>query len=507
MKVLGQVLGAIGLVFVLSTPVMLFAVGGGWNWLFTVQVILGALFVATYLFTNVGEVGRIASGRGTFYVVFTGVSTAAVLGLVVAGNYLAYKAEIRRDLTEARIFTLAPDSVQTVKALPGPVEILAFYRSDTPEYQFLEDMVSRYRQHSDRIAISSVDPDRDPERVRAHNINLRGNRVVVRMGDRSDRMTDLSEEALTNALVRLTRGASKRVYFTVGHGEASLEDEQSERGLSIVRDLMVNEGLEAEPLRLTDAVPQDAAAVVVAGPQRPFLQPEVAILAEYLEQGGRMLVLLEPMVDSGLEALLERYAIGIEDDLIVDQNRITQFMGPFVTMAASYSQHEITEAFGAQLTLFTTARSLFPLPRDDVRRPLPLVLTGEGAWGAKQYREQPIRYVPETDRRGPLPLALVTYRGVDGRYSDEMRLVVFGDADFATNGWADQAANGDLFLNSLNWMVEQVDRITIRPRQRTASQIFLTENQSMFLRMFSINLLPLFLAAVGVAVWVLRKNR
>ena len=232
------------------------------------------------------------------------------------------------------------------------------------------------------------------------------------------------------------------------------------------------------------------------------------MVSEYLDQGGRLLVLLEPSVSSGLEELLESWGVGVEDDLIVDRNAVTREMGPFVAMAASYASHEITEAFGAMITLFPTARSLVPLNIEGVRRPLPLALTGEDSFGATSYRETPVEYRPESDRRGPLPVALVTSRpGPEGARSDEARLLVFGDSDFATNAWEGQAANADLFLNGLSWLVEHTDRITIRPRQRGASQIFLTESQQLFLSMFSINLLPLLLAAAGVAVWVLRKNR
>ncbi len=508
MKTIGQVLGAIGLVFLLTTPVMYFAVGAGWNWLFTVQLILGGAFILACTLTNLGEVSRVATGRGTFYVAFTAVSSLAVLGLLVAGNYLAYSSDLRLDLTKARIFTLAPDSVNTVNELPEPVEVLAFFRSDTPQYQHLEELVSRYRRAGGAISIQAVDPDREPEKVREYNIHLRGNRVVVRMGEMSERLSDLSEEALTNALLRLTRGAGKRVYFTTGHGESGLDDDHDEQGLGLARMLMENEGLEAVPLRITGSIPEDAAAVVVAGPRRAFLEPEVELLSDYLEGGGRLMVLLEPMAESGLEDFLESWGIGVEDDLVVDQNQVTELMGPFVTASASYAQHEITEAFDAMLTLFPTARSLIALDIEDVKRPTPLVLTGREAWGSKAYRRSPITYEPETDRRGPLPLAVVAEKETKGgAWSPQARLLVFGDTDFATNAWARQAANSDLFLNSINWMAGQVERITIRPRHRPASQIILTEEQRTFLSMFSINILPLLLASMGVAVWVLRKNR
>ena len=508
MKLLGQVFGAIGLVLILSTPVMYFAVAAGWNWLFTVQIVLALVFLATYAATNVGELARIATGRGTFFVAFTVASSLAVIMLLTAGNYLASQSQWRLDLTTKRVFTLAPDSVGIVQALPETVEVLAFYRSDSPEYRLLEELVSRYRREGGEISLVALDPDREPTKMQEHQVNLRAARVIVRMGKRTERFSEISEHAMTNALLRLKSGSGKRVYFLEGHGEASCRDPEGMRGLGIVASSMENEGLEPAPLSIRTTIPKDAAALVIAGPQRSLLAPTLASLNEYLEEGGRALFLLEPAVTSGVEDLLESWGIGVEDDLIVDTNKVTDQMGPFVTMAATYAKHEITEQLGAMITLFPSARSLFPLTIENFPRPLPLALTGGDAFGAKAYRDTPVEYQPETDRRGPLPIAMVTTRKTPGgQWSEEARLVVFGDADFASNAWVEQAANSDLFLNSVNWLADQHERITIRPRRRAASQIFLTEGQQLFLSMFSINLLPLILAASGVAVWVLRKNR
>ena len=94
-----------------------------------------------------------------------------------------------------------------------------------------------------------------------------------------------------------------------------------------------------------------------------------------------------------------------------------------------------------------------------------------------------------------------------GTRSKEARLVVFGDADFAGHQWAAKLGNADLFLNCLDWLASQGDHVTIRPKMRAASHIYLSENQAMFLRMFTVDLLPLSLAALGMAVWVVRRNR
>lgn len=510
MKTTGRVLGVIGLVVLAVIPFAYFAVGGGWNWLFTVQAVLGAAFVAFFAATNFSDVGRIATGRGTFFVGFTLLATVLVLGLVTAGNYVAHQSGVKKDLTAAGLFTLSPDSVKTAEGLKEKVQILAFYRSDEDAYQGLKQLVARYQAHTKNLELKSIDPAKEPMLVDQYKISLQGNRVVVVMGQKSEKLEGMSEEALTNALVKLTRGASKKVYFTTGHGEADLKDQKSERGYAMVKADMENEGLDPVELNLVqvDAIPADAAAVVVAGPQKAFLPQETKLLEAYLAGGGRVMILVDPGVKNGLDGLLAKYGVQADDDLVLDTNRLSQILGtgPAVPMVQTYSKHPITEKFNLAV-LFPTARSLTALNVDGASRPQVVALSSQSAWGETSYQEAQAQYDPG-EKRGPLGLMVATTKPApSGKWTKEARLVVFGDSEFADNQWAPQLGNRDLMLNSVNWLAEQMDRITIRAKRRASSRIFLTENQAMFLRMFSVNLLPLTLAAIGLAVWVVRKNR
>lgn len=510
MKTLGRVLGAIGLVLVVPVPLVYFGVGGGWNWMFTVQVSVGTAFVAAYFITNVDQIGKIATGRGTFFVVFSAIATIVVVAIVAAGDYVAVQTDVTKDLTKAKLFTLAPQSVKVAESLKKPVDLLAFYRSDSGDYQGLKNLVARYLQHTKMLKLRSIDPDREPMLVKKYKVNLRGNRIVAVLGNREQKVTQLSEEALTNALVKLTHGAAKQVYFTVGHGEEALDDKTTPRGLDLMKIAMDNEGLDAAKLSLVDvkAVPTDAAAVVIAGPQRPFLPAEVTLLESYLEGGGRLMVMLDPGVNAGLDSLLAKYGIQADDDLVLDQNRLAQILGtgPAVPLVRQYAKVPITKDFDIA-TIFPTARSLTALSVPGVKRPIPVALTSGTAWGESDYKHPPYKY-DDGEKRGPLALMVqTTKKKPSGTYSKQMRLVVFGDADFASHKWAAQLGNADLFLNTLNWLASQGDRITIRPKMRSSSRIYLTENQAMFLRMFTVNFLPLSLAALGFAVFVTRKNR
>ncbi len=210
MKTLGRVLGAIGLVLLVPIPLVYFGVGGGWNWLFTTQVVVGVAMIAFFGFTNLDGLGRLATGRGTFFIAFSTLATVIVVGLVVTGDWVANESGWTKDLTQARLFTLAPQSVKVAEGLKQPVKILAFYRGGASEFQGLKDLVARYQDHTQKLKLESVDPDKEPLLVKQYKVNLYGNRVVAVMGGKSEKITELDEQGVTNALLKLTRGAAKK---------------------------------------------------------------------------------------------------------------------------------------------------------------------------------------------------------------------------------------------------------------------------------------------------------
>ena len=57
------------------------------------------------------------------------------------------------------------------------------------------------------------------------------------------------------------------------------------------------------------------------------------------------------------------------------------------------------------------------------------------------------------------------------------RVAVFGDSDFASNGYIGLQGNSDLALNAINWLAEQENLISIRPRAPEDRRITLTADQ------------------------------
>ena len=456
--------------------------------------------------------GRALSGRGTHYAAVTVVSGLLLAGSLAAAGWVASRRPLVLDVTRQRIHTLSPDTLRTLDSLPGEVEVLAFFRPDDAGFAPAQALLARYAERNRSFRYEMVDPYRSPERVRRHQISDSGTRVVVAPGPAEARLREVSEESLTNALVRVSHPSRRRVYFTQGHGESSPAD-AARLGWALAAQALERENVELAPLALlsTGEVPADAAAVLVAGPRKPFLDPEVAALRGYAERGGHLGIFLEPESDAGLDPLLGALGVEAGNDMIVDPNPLSRLAGatPVMPVLRATTAHPVSEPLAEVGVVFPTARSLVALRGGAPGRPVPLALTSESAWAENDVRAifAGAARLDEGEKVGPIPLALAVQWRVPGEAPRELRAVVAGDSDFFTNGYLHLLGNRDLFLSMVSWLAERDDRLTIRPRAREASRIALTEGQVRTLKFLAIDVVPVALLLAGMAVWLSRRER
>lgn len=504
-----RILLAAGLILLASAVVTLL-LGDGRLLLGKVALGLAALAAGAVLSGREG-LSRALAGRGTHFAAVTvasGLLLAAALG---AALWVSHRRPLSLDVTRQRIHTLSPDTLRTLDALPGEVEVLAFYRPDDAGFAPAQDLLRRYAERNRGFRYEMVDPYRSPDRVRRHQISESGTRVVVAPGPAEARLREVSEESLTNALVRVTHPGRRRVYFTQGHGEGSPAD-AGRTGWSLAARALERENVEVLPLSLlsTGEVPGDAAAVLVVGPRRPFLDPEVAALRAHALRGGHLGIFLEPESDAGLDPLLAALGVESGNDMIVDPNPLSRLSGasPVMPVLRATTSHPVSAPLADVGVVFPTARSLVAL-RGAPARAVPLALTSEGAWAETDVRSifAGAPRLDEGEKVGPVPLALAVRWPVPGEPPRELRAVVAGDSDFFANGYLHLLGNQDLFLSMVSWLAERDDRLTIRPRAREASRIALTEGQVGTLKFLAIDVVPVALLLVGIAVWLARRER
>ena len=524
-------LGAVALLFgLLSLILQLFsgfafaAFDLPWIW---ANFGIGFLLLGIALVSNVESLrermrsgGARRAGKYGTSAILNAALSVALLGLLA---FLSTRYHVRWDWTESASHSLSEQTTSLLAGLDQDVEVTAFYQpvAAPPARELLD----RYQYASPRFKVSFVDPQARPGLVKELAVDeskLGNGLLVVKIGPEKVEVDELTEQAVTNALVKLTRGAKnkKKIYFLTGHNERAVdgEDAGKEQGFKFARDALANENYSVEPLLLASKgeVPEDASAVVDAGPTRPFHPSEKEALKRYLAKGGALMVMLDPRAATDLYDLLGEWGVDVGDDIIVDQRQGLAGKPEWI-FAEEYAQHPITEDL-RDPTLFFLARSVQP-KADAGKAFTALARSGPQSWAERDldmfFKGRRAEF-GAGDLKGPVSLAIAGQLDLSPTPGDkpageaaatpQARLVVVGDVDFAVNALILQFGNRDFFVNSVNWLLGDVEAISVRPNEARASRLQLTPQIFAQLRYLSLFVLPEAIAVAGVLVWWRRRS-
>ena len=159
-----------------------------------------------------------------------------------------------------------------------------------------------------------------------------------------------------------------------------------------------------------------------------------------------------------------------------------------------------------------------------------LVKTSPASWAETDLTlKAPVQYDEGKDRKGPIALAAVATVTVAAPAATpsaapspaasgdpspspspeapkrEGRVAAFGDSDFASNAFLSFQGNRDLFLNTVAWLVQDVDLISIRPKEPEDQRLVLTQNQQQNMLILALLLIPGFFVVMGIREWWSRR--
>jgi ABC-type uncharacterized transport system involved in gliding motility auxiliary subunit len=472
-------------------------------------LLLGVAGLAAYFAGHIAQLKTKNSRLNFIFASNLAVVVLLIVAIVAAINYLGVKVHKRFDLTVGKVHSLSDQSVQVARGLKKDLEIKAFFSKGNSGLEKLQDLLAIYRFHSGRIKATVIDPYLKPEQVKRYEIKTDGT-LVFEYDGKSTRSEEVSEEAITNAIINVSRQGEKTIYFLQGHGEPS-PGESGETGYSEARSGLEKLSFKVKELVLFQeaAVPGDAAAVIVAGPRKPLLEKEIFLLGNYLEkEQGRLLLLLDPYTGAELRPLLAKYGLALEENVVVDADPLSQFMGGnyFMPVVAKYPEHAITKGFG-YATMFPLSRGLARLdPAPAGARVDFLAATSPSSWGETRYEEEvkteKITRHPE-DKGGPLDIAAACEREAGKAKS---RIVVCGDSDFAGNKYYFFQANGNFFNNAVSWLAEEKDLVAIAPKVTAPRTVSLSQSAGRLVFFYTLIILPLLVFAAGIGVWLYRRK-
>ena len=484
----------------------------------------GLACVLAYALGQWREGAQVLSRRQARYGTLAATSVVAVFGILVAVNYIGARQNKRWDLTTSQQFSLADQSRNVLAKLDSPLQVLVF--AQEPEFQRYRDKMKEYEYASKKISTEYIDPDKKPTIAKQNQIQQYGT-IVFNYKGRSERVTSDQEQDITNGVIKVVSGQQRKIYFSAGHGEkdtgSSERDGYNAIGAALGRE---NYGVDKLVIAQQGSVPDDASMVVVAGPRTDFFPAEIDALKTYLGKGGKLLLELDPpdKVDSApltnLVALAHDWGIEVGNDVVVDVSGMGRLIGTdaSVPVAASYPSHPITQRF-TLLTAYPLARSASPVT-GGVNGHIAQTFVESGA---RSWAEADIKSLltsgavsldeSKGDKKGPIALASAVSAPVAGAAKPgdadaakpETRVAVVGDSDFAANAGLGIQGNKDLFMNTIGWLSQQENLISIRPKEAGDSRITLTATVQNNITWLSLLIIPACIFGAGVFTWWRRR--
>ena len=504
--------GVIGLLALLAAGVI-YVAEGGLTVPARILLVLAGVGLLAFVWGSPETVGDIATSRTARYGSLSLVMTLAFIGILVLANYWASRHTTRWDLTQEQLYSLAPQSKEILQRLDEPVQVLAFIPSDDARKQRAEDLLREYAALSPQFSYEIVDPDLNPAQATRYGVRNYGD--VIFVGDNlTQTATTIDESSFTSALLRITSPVSQTVYFLTGHGERSIET-FGDVDISKAKTALERDNYTVKTLSLITAteVPTDANAVIIAQAKSPLLPEEAERLQIYLGNGGSLLVLADYNSTNPAPELLKDWGFEIGEGLVIDP--ATAFFGgdptSLVIQASGYQLPEITQDLGASVLPLATMITATQLP---LRNATPRMILQSSPQSWLEKDTQRAEFTEGTDQRGPIPLAFATEATAPGALQQagsqeegaqqraRTRIAVFGDTDFIANVIIDRVpGNQDLFLNSVHWLTQSDQLVTIRPKPPIERNLLLSGSQSLWLFLSSFVILPGIVPLAGGLVW------
>ena len=450
-----------------------------------------------------------------------------ILGLL---NYVAGQSRFtwRQDFTANKQYTLSTQTIQILQDLKQPVKATAFIGRDPSSgqepfnAQEIRDRLKEYTLRSSNFTYTEVDPFQHPELVQELNATFNGG-VVFQSGSKKQETTSSGESDFTSAILKVTTDQPRAVYFLTGHREHDPND-TGDAGYSTLRQALERDNyvVGTQSLQITTTIPVSATTLVLAGPRSALTDDEVKTLDDYLNRGGRLLLMVDPQQPNPLPASLSKWGVKLDDDEIVDP-QFVQGTSALYPAVQQYTTSPITQKMNGEITIIPLVRSLSRIdPAPSGLTVDSIIQSSTQSWGETtlDFQNNPPAYDAGKDLKGPLNMALSvegtapisstapvtdTTASTSGR---KTRLVVMGTSEVVTNRnltFFRGAGNVDLVLNTINWLAEEESLLGIRPTQSDTRTLTLTSNDTGRVLFLTVIALPALVLLSGFGMWWRRR--
>jgi hypothetical protein len=479
------------------------------------------------------SISRSMNTRYVKYGGFAAIVTVALIAAVIILNLIIQQVSPQFDMTENRLFSLSEQSVQVLEAVKSPVNIYGVWQpgSDTGRIKEIKEVAELYTARSRFIRFQEIDPDLNPgllQRFDRDNTGISTASLIVE-GEKgfkvlppqdmydtyynsqqgSMEITGIGiEKQITAALIYISTGETPAVYEISGHNETPLSAYTTILGIDMQGMIgRENYALKQHSL-IQSSIPEDASALILNNPRTAFTELELERLGDYLEKGGRLLVMLDYRSGAieGLNTVLASYGIRYDHGVVIENDvNYRVYPYPAYIFAAVTNGHGIVKPLEEKQSPVFNSYAMGISTLDMRRRTTKVEAFLSSSPGS--YLQTDLESdAPDqgTNIPGPLSLGVAV---MDPEYNEDgpqTRIVALGSSVLELLQM--QPANVDLFMNCLTWIEERPDALSIRSRSAYTLPLMMNALPQLIFGLLFVVIIPLSLFVLALVTWLRRRH-
>lgn len=425
------------------------------------------------------------------------------------------------DLTANKRHSLSADSIDLLNALDKAVTVHAYTTEDIAK-KAITEIISRYQRIKKDFNLQLLNPDIDITQAQQDGIVMNQSvAFVIHYNERMEAINSLSEHAISNALLRLSRRDNQQVVFLSGHGERDIISsgaDADKRAYSTLNQQLTEKGFNLKTINLAEkSLPDNTRLLVIASPIKAYTANEFQQLRHYIDNGGNLLWLVDPGPSQlqGLKKLATTLGLQIHDGVVIDYNtdlrQTLNIKHPATIPVTEYFPHSITNKIRFN-TLFPIARGISPLSDETTVnnwQAEALFSSLSRSWSEMgNVAEEMVYEENNGDVAGPITIAVALHRGLEKTqtHTVSQRVVVVGDSDFLSDNYIGAGANLNLGQNIFNWLIGDDDFVSIEVKPSPDTKLVLSDKQLAVIAFGFFLIIPLLLLITGFRIWHKRKR-
>ena len=316
--------------------------------------------------------------KNTKFTAYAAALAALALAVAIPINLLASRLNVIWDMTPAKLYELSDTTKNYLSSLDKQVDFYFLmdmdYLSTDTDSMALYYTLKQYEEY-DNINFIDFDPDQDPELVNElkekgyslsvgdmvfccedrskHVLGINMYQYDVSYDDNNNRSVEAAyftgENYITGAISAVASGKEASVYFLTGHGEKPLSN------YTKFQENLINRNYNAQELNLAtaDAIPEDAAMLILPAPKFDISNDETRIINNYLDNGGNVCFLMSPNEDKiaykNIESIMDSFGIHMDYDIVEETDSSRYFSGDPRTYQVNIVRND-PEAYDVDLT-------------------------------------------------------------------------------------------------------------------------------------------------------------